>query len=353
VAVHDLHVKGNDLVVGTNGRSIWILDDLTPIRTFAAEVAGSDVFLFETPPAIRWRYHEPVASVGDPGMGANPPQGSGLHYFLRSQPKDEINLDILDAKGNVVVSLSSKEEPPDYLEDDPDGPEKPPQKPVLKIDPGIHRIVWDLRYKGGEMIKGAKQEGNPRNGPLVLPGRYTARLRVAGKTLSREVQVLPDPRVQVSTGVLEEQLHFALGVRNEINRLVGLVNSMRAVRKQLKDRLALLAGDSSAAALVSAGKELIARLDALEEKLHNPRAQVSYDILAQKGGAQLYSQLIGLFEMSQNSDGPVTQGMREVSAEEGRRLKQYETELNDLWKNELAKWNELAVKLGKAGIMVP
>src|SRR5262249_23117367 len=103
---------------------------------------------------------------------------------------------------------------------------------------------------------------------------------------------------------------------------------------------------------VKAAKELIEKLDALEAKLHNPKAEVVYDILAQKGGAQLYSKLIMLFEWLGDSDGPVTQGMQGVSAELRQDLQKYTAEYTTL-RAELAKLNEMARKLEVPGVIVP
>ena len=123
-------------------------------------------------------------------------------------------------------------------------------------------------------------------------------------------------------------------MRDAVSRLAGDVNRLRAVRKQLADRDELLKDEARAADLVKGSKALIEKLDALEAKFHNPKAQVAYDILAQKGGAQLYSQLVLLYGFADDSDGPVTQGMREVFAEETKLLGTYEAELGALFKGD-------------------
>ncbi len=110
---------------------------------------------------------------------------------------------------------------------------------------------------------------------------------------------------------LDEQQAFALKLRDDINSLSKTVEQLRSARKQLQDRNALLKDDTKAAPLVKASEEAIKKLDALEEKLHNPKAKVAYDILAQKGGAQLYSQLVYLWDELNGSDGPVPQGTHE------------------------------------------
>jgi hypothetical protein len=130
------------------------------------------------------------------------------------------------------------------------------------------------------------------------------------------------------------------------------VEAIRAIRKQLTERNELLKDNAKAEPLVKAAKGLIGKLDSLEAKLHNPKAEVAYNILAQKGGAQLYSKLIALFDWLHDSDGTITQGMQEVHTELSLALQVGLREYNTLL-DELAKVNELAKKLEVPGVIVP
>jgi photosystem II stability/assembly factor-like uncharacterized protein len=353
VAVSDLVVKNDDLVVGTSGRSIWIFDDLTPIREYSDEVARKEVYLYPTQPAIRWRYHPPLHGPREGSGGANPPPGAVVYYYLKDKPKGDVTLDVLDEKEQVIVTLRSKAEPEDFPVGDPDGPEEP-NKPALKTEPGLHRAVWNLRYKAPEHIKGAKVDGgNVNQGLLVNPGTYTLRLTADGHSATSRVEVRLDPRVSSSPGELTEHLKFALEVRDAVSRLSRDVNRLRAVRKQLAERNELVREEARTSDLVKASSGLMEKLDALEKKFHNPTAHVAYDILAQKGGAQLYSQLVLLYEFADDSDGPVTQGMRETFAEQVKLLSGYESDLDALLKTDLAQLNEQAKKLELPVVHVP
>ncbi len=352
VAVCDLKVKDNDLVVGTSGRSIWILDDLTPLRQWSAKLAGPHLFAVQ--PAFRWRYHGEGYGFDDRLPGDNPPKGALIHYYLDQKAKGPITLNILDAKGNKVQMLSSKEFKPDHAEDDPDTPWHIFKKTVLPNEAGVNRVAWDLTYQGARRIAKAMNDGGePRGGPLVLPGVYTLKLTVDGQTLTSTVQVKLDPRLKISPKELEEQLQLTLKLRDHLNRLVDMVQGLRSVRQQIKSRNDLLKGQVKAADLVKQSKEFLDKLEALEARLHNPKAQVSYDILAQKGGARLYSQLTGLYETLQHSDGPVTQGVRELYEENLQELRQLEGEWQELLTKELRRLNEAARKLDIPTVVLP
>jgi photosystem II stability/assembly factor-like uncharacterized protein len=381
VNVTDLVVKGNDLVVGTNGRSVWIFDDLTPVRQLGAH-AGKDLYLYPVQPAVRYRHHQTLNEKAQPGAGQNPPLGAVLHYYLKQRPKEHLTLEVLDPRGRQVTTLSSKPNPKE--EDEGEYSKKEYEKTVLPRTAGLHRVAWDLRWEGAQRIRGAKVDsGEPQEGPLANPGVYTLRLTAGGQTVTGKVEVLHDVRTLPAavltrvgewlevgkssdlaevlrraeplafTTELEEQLKLALAIRDDISRLSRTVEQLRSVRGQVVARNALLRDETRAGPLVKAGEELLPRLDELENKFHNPKAKVSYDILAQKGGAKLYSELAWLFQLIKASDGAPTQGLREVYAEQRRLLDQYEAQWKALQAGELARLNDLARKLELPGVIVP
>src|SRR5205823_8246563 len=108
-----------------------------------------------------------------------------------------------------------------------------------------------------------------------------------------KVIVQPDPRVKQD---LTAQNQFVLQIRDDFAKLAGTVQQLRAVRRQLETRNDLIAGQAKYEPLTKSSRELVSKLDALEEKLHNPEAKVTYDVFAAKGGAKLYWQFAFLFE---------------------------------------------------------
>jgi photosystem II stability/assembly factor-like uncharacterized protein len=404
VAVHDLVVKGDDLVVGTMGRSIWILDDLAPIRQWSPNIAAKKANLFAPPAAIRWRHHGTPAGDFDRNALQNPPGAALLTYSLAGKPDKPITLEILTKDGKRVALLKSKE---DKKTEDPDdvgayeGREE--KKKPLPAKPGVNRYAWDLKYEGAKKIPGARVDaGNPEDGPMVLPGEYTLKLTVDGQTATEKLTVQPDPRftqavlasldheldgkssaavwaakkvanggngsaggviadliaaresrLAKSQAEFEDQHKFVLQVRDDLTALTTAVTQMRSIKKQLGERSAMLKDEASAKALLEANKKLAEKIDALEEKFHNPKAKTTYDILAQKGGAKLYSQMSGLYAFALEADGPPTQGMREMYAECAKDLREYESEWKKLLSGDVAKYNEASKKLDVPGLWIP
>ncbi|HZS08706.1 MAG TPA: glycosyl hydrolase [Blastocatellia bacterium] len=350
VAVHDFAIKENSLILATLGRSLWAFDHLSVIRELTSQVTGTQPHLFTAPDAIRWRWH---AGPGDKFAGENPPAGAVIYYWLKEEPKDDFTLEILDANNNVINTLGSKPRTYPGHSDEIEEAQEALNKSALSKAPGVNRAVWDLSYAGAEMVQGAKLDaGNPFTGPLVVPGNYTVRLTVDGWSLTTPLKVLPDPRVQMSEADYKAQLAFALAVRDDITRLTRLANQLRTIRQQLLTRNELLRHDAKAAQLVRDSEALVGKLDALEERIHNPKAEVVYDILAFKGGTKLYSRLAPLYDWATESDGLPTQGMREVYADQKKELDQYEAELKKLVGTDLASLNDAAKKLAYPHVMV-
>ncbi len=377
VPVHDLIVKGDDLVLGTHGRSLWILDDLTPIRTFVSSTPSKAVELLPPLPATRWRYGQTVGAVA---RGENPPAGAIIHLWLKEKPKARPKLEILDAEGKLVRTFAretqpepsaaeregspgkepaveeqeAKEQEKEEAEEEPEPARGGRRKPKLPTTPGLHGVVWDLEHDPAKPIKDAKiDSGSAEVGPLALPGKYTLRLTVDGQTATAPLEITPDPRMKVAPADLSELQRVALAVRDDLNRLSGAIEQLRAIRKQLQDRNVLLKDIERATDLMKASTALVAKLDGAEGKLHNPKAQVAYDILAMKGGAQLYSNLGWLYSAVLEGDGPPTQGMREAAARLRSELDSKLAELKRLIDRDLAELNRQAKSLDLPHILVP
>jgi hypothetical protein len=352
VAVHDLQVKDDNLVVATHGRSLWILDDLLPIREYTAQVAAEAVHLFAPAEAVRWRYGS--SAWGARGSLPNPPKGAVIYYSLKDEVKDELKIEILDSSNKVIRTLSST--PPEPMGSDDNEDPGDFKGKALPRGAGVQRVAWDLRHDGARKIKNAKIDtGDPMTGPLVVPGSYTVRLTAAGKTLTAPLKVVADPRGDLSTADLQAQTAFALRVRDDISKLTDLVNQVRAVRDQLKAHATALEPRKTQEgidALLRASAAAIKRTDELEDKLHNPTAEVVYDILAMRGGTRLYSRLSPLQGWSSEGSGLPTAGMMQVLVDQEKELSALEAETKQFMDADVASLNQRASRLGVPFVVV-
>ena len=214
-SIRDLVVKDDDLVVGTHGRSFWILDDVTPLRQMTAEVARAGTHLFRPQVATRFRWNKntdtPIPQ--EEPAGENPPDGAIVDYACGSGGCGDAVLEIVDSAGTLVRRYASTDTAmaPEDVGNVPRYWIRPTK--VLSAAPGMHRFVWDLRWTTPRHLQqsypiAAIYGNTPREprGPWALPGRYTVRLTAGGRTHTQPLVLRMDPRVRTPAAALREQL---------------------------------------------------------------------------------------------------------------------------------------------------
>ena len=232
-SVRDLLVHDNDLIAATQGRAIWILDDLQPLRELSAGTVSDPVHLFHPSDAWRIRGNENRDTPWPPStpVGENPPDGAIIDYWLKDNVK-EISLKISDEDGNIIREFSNSDVP-EKLNAERYFDKRWLGTPQLPSDKsGMHRFIWDLRYKRPPALKydyaisGLWMKGTPLKpqGPLVLPGTYVVTLTVDGKEYNQQLNVKMDPRVDVTVEELKQQLEFAQNIGGVL-RHVSEINS--------------------------------------------------------------------------------------------------------------------------------
>ncbi len=264
--VRDLLVHGDDLIAATQGRAIWILDDVSPLRQASTSAA---VQLYAPAPAVRVRANENKDTPLPPGtpLGTNPPTGAIIDYRLAQAAHGPVTLSIYDAKGQLVRRYSSDEQP---VHRDADryferGWLGTPQR--LSAAAGMHRFVWDLRYprphaiEYGYSIAATWDSDTPLTpeGPLVLPGSYQVVLHANGKDYRAPLTVTMDPREHVATADLAAGLAFSRRIGGTLQQVWSHYGEVQSLRKQLDVLHARLAGDA-------ANKSLLGAVDALDAK---------------------------------------------------------------------------------------
>ena len=232
-SIRDLVVHGDDLAVGTHGRSFWILDDVTPLRQMTAQAAAADVFLFRPQLAYRVRRNKNTDTPLPPEepAGKNPPDGAIVNYVLRGKPAGAVTLEILDGRGQRVRRYSSddKPEPVDRELNVPTYWVRPPQ--LLSTEPGMHRFVWDLRYAPPAAI--SRDTPLEPLGPAVVPGPYTVKLSAVGKSVSQPLTVKMDPRVRAPAQGLQRQFELSTMLADALQRDVATLDLVKALRAKL------------------------------------------------------------------------------------------------------------------------
>jgi len=171
-----IHPRENDLIFGTHGRSVWILDDITPLEQLTKDTLASSAYLFDIQKATMFSPYNHKGNLGHKFFVAqNPDPGATIGYYLKEGAKEDVKIAIQDSAGQQIRELK--------------GPK----------DAGIHRIGWDLRYEPPEAPAGERVSPRFRaRGPFVLPGEYKVTLKTASKEMTKTVKVEGDQRIDIS-----------------------------------------------------------------------------------------------------------------------------------------------------------
>jgi photosystem II stability/assembly factor-like uncharacterized protein len=324
-SIRDLVVHRDDIVVGTHGRSFWILDDITPLRQVEAKTAN-DAFLFAPQTAYRIQRNVNTDTPLPPEepVGQNPPDGAIINYYLKSDANSPVVLEIFDRAGKLVRRFRSDDTPEPVDEKELNVPTywiRPPQ--ILPARAGMQRFIWDLHYpepkaRSHEYPISAIYRDTPRGplGPSVLPGDYTVKLTVEGRTLARPLKVEIDPRIKTPRAGLEQQFALSAQAVEGMRQTFDALEEIKKLRTQVKD---LRARTGLAPALAEALSALDGKALALEVAAA-PRAPGQAP--APPNLSQLHSSLATLLEVLQLADAtPTTQAVA-ASTELQRQLRE-------------------------------
>ncbi|HEV2352209.1 MAG TPA: glycoside hydrolase [Terriglobia bacterium] len=276
-SMRDLAIHGDDLIVGTHGRSFWILDDITPLRQMSGEVANSQAHLFSPQVAYRIQRDTNTDTPLPPEepAGKNPPDGALLDYYLKSATSGPVRLEILSHSGELVRRFSSTDTPEAVNEAEMNVPTywvKPSR--VLSAKAGMHRFVWDLRYPPPESARhnypiSAIYQETPRGplGPTAPPGQYTVKLTVGTRTFTQSLVVKMDPRVKTSAAGLAQKFALETKIMESMKKVEAGRQKVRAQRAELRNVMQELMKGATAAPKIDPRTEETRRAIAeLDEK---------------------------------------------------------------------------------------
>jgi photosystem II stability/assembly factor-like uncharacterized protein len=275
-----VHKREKDLVLATQGRSFWILDDLPVLHQISDAIARAEAHLFKPEDAYRMDgggFQLPPTAV----VGQNPPNGAVIFYYLKNKPEGEVTLEILDSTGKLVRKFSSKAV--DEASGPPSGEEefffRGGGSGRLPAEAGLNRFIWDFRYPDATRFPGLIMWAGSTQGPRAVPGIYQVRLNVDGKTMSESFEIKKDPRLATTQAEFAKQFDLLLKIRDKLSETHEAIIQIRDLRRQL-DEIARRAKDQPGGkAIVDAGKALNDKLTAVEEELYQTKNQSGQDPL--------------------------------------------------------------------------
>ena len=396
VPVYDLKIKADDLVVGTHGRSFWILDDLTPLRKFARKISGNkkgnsgNVQFF--PPRTTFRrtlnwsvnlflgdgknyspdfglpgtHYEETTPDGEKrfrflDMGENPPEGVIVNYFLESIPEEPLELIVLDADGAEIERFSSKKSVADPK--DKDNKEED-EKPSLPSKIGFNRFVWNMRYPGPETKidkalekPGYKQlgriapfGGGASGGPVAPPGKYQVQFKTGKTDITHSFEIIKDPRLKTTAADYTLQFELWMKIRNRVSDTNSAINRIRRINLQITELLARDIFSKTDAAkpiakVLEAAELLRKQLSSIENQLTQNQYETPSDRL--RHPTMLKERMEALVSVVSVSDAAPPQQAHAVFEDLSTQIDEQLAQLSKLEEQELLQLNK---QIEQAGI---
>jgi hypothetical protein len=243
--MRDLWIHDDDLIVATHGRGFWILDDIEPLRE-ASPALGNSAHLFKPAPAYRMQrdVNTDTPLPPDEPAAKNPPDGAILDYYL-SSAATKVTIEIEDAQGKLVRKFSS--------DDKPESTQEELEKQLIPLywlrkftplstDAGMHRWIWDLHYPSPNTNRheypiAAVPHDTPRYplGPTAVPGTYSIKLTVDGKTSTSSLTVKMDPRIKTLPADLQKKFQLESQLASMLSKSTTALQQAASIRKQLSE----------------------------------------------------------------------------------------------------------------------
>jgi hypothetical protein len=333
----------NDLVVGTYGRGIWILDDITPLQQLTDEVTSSDAYLFEPRKAYRFRsMTSPFTMFDDPSAGENPPYGASINYWLKQASDDSATIKISDSSGNLIKKMK--------------GPSVA----------GINRVWWNLQGEPTTKIvmrtkplyadwvqldeEGTRDAVVGRISTLAPPGTYIVELETGDQKSSQRLAVVKDPHSEGSISDIVEQTEMVQDIQADMNSVASFINRIEIIRSQIYN-LRTMTEDHDAA------DEIASAVESLNEKLIDVESELYQMKLTGTGQdrvrwpTKLAGRLNYLAGNVAVADFPPNDQQRKVHQILKERLTSYERQFDEILRDDIPTFDRLLRKHNLTGVI--
>ena len=313
VPITDLAWKEDDLVVATQGRSFWVMDDVTPLHQLSDAVASSDMWLFESSPT----YRMPGGRFGGGG-------GVTLRYYFKEAPdSSSVKLRILEPDGTVIKTFTPKT-----------------RGSSLAVEKGMNAFTWNMRYDDAESFQGLIMWAGSVRGPRAVPGTYQARLIAGDDSTTTPFEIKKDPRSASSQADLQAQFDFLIEIRDKLTETHESIKQIRDVRTQVKGVTGRLPDEhQSKEQIAEAGKELIKKITKIEEALYQTKNQSRQDPL--NFPIRLNNKLAGVAGTASIGDFRPTDQAIEVKNTLTSQIDAQLTQLRTIMETDLPAFNEM------------
>ncbi len=369
--IYDMRVKNNDLVVGTHGRSFWILDDLTPLHQMNGNVETAVSHLFTPRTTVRPKpywfenwvggkpgknygigfghvtpYYEEKSPEGAKqrnflDAGENPPEGVIITYHLKEKVEGAVALVFRTMAGDEIVRFVPK--PEESEKDEKKAPD--PNKPSLYMpaNAGMNRFIWDMRYATGPKVT-LKMGGSTPRGPRMTPGEYQVQLEVNGAVQTAVFNIVKDPRLDATQADLEAKFNLLMEIRKIMSTANGAINKNLDLANQLDGWAKKVKGHDQESDITEMAEAIKKRLSANLETLVIPDLKSEWDTMNK--GVRLLGKLSSLVPVVEGADYAPTTQSHEFFAEISGKINTQLEEFDGIVLSDVAAFNKLIAESG-------
>jgi photosystem II stability/assembly factor-like uncharacterized protein len=322
VPVTDLTIKNNNLIVATQGRAFWMIDNLELVQQYNPAIAAKNLHVFTPGAAYRMAGFQ---STNVKNAGMNPPNGAVIDYFMGNWKEGNVaTIDILDKSNQLIRRFST-------------APKKEEGK--IEVAKGMNQFVWDMQYPEVEKIEGMILWNGNIGGPKAPPGSYSAWVKAGKDSAQVNFTVLPDPNYKCSQQDYEAQFQFLTTVKNKFNGVQKAVKDIRTIRAQMNAFLEQQ-GDSSCPKEIKNQADSIKKyLTAIEETLHQTKAKSGQDVLNYP--IRINDKLSGVYDAANSGYFAPGKQVKEVYAELAVQADAQLAKLKTIMEVEVKKLNDL------------
>ncbi|MEQ9423472.1 MAG: glycosyl hydrolase [Cyclobacteriaceae bacterium] len=314
VPITDAVLKNDNLIVATQGRSIWLIDDLTPFHQLSDAIASSQIHLFKPIDSYRMGSGGGFGSIPS-NWGENHHNGVRFFFNLQNElsEEDKLSFEIMESDGTSIKTFSN------MADDD---------KEKLKADKGSNGFTWDMRYGDAEGFDNLIMWAAGLTGPKAVPGNYKAKLTLNDQSVETGFTILKDPRAAASQADLQAQFDYLIEVRNKLSDAHNSIKDIRLVREQMISLQEKLDGKDEFTDIVDKSKDIDSKMTDVEEQLYQTKNQSRQDPL--NFPIRLNNKLAHLSRVVGNGDYPPTDQAVEVKNEMTQKID-----------TELGKWQKI------------
>ena len=264
VPITDLAIKNDNLIAATQGRSLWIIDDLTPIHQLNNDLMKQDIILYKPQDAYQLGGGNGRTSRT---AGTNHPGGAAINFYIKDMTEKEvISLSIFDANDNLVKKFSTQ-------------PDKEKKEAELKIEKGNNIFYWNMMYDGAESVKGMILWWASLSGPMALPGNYKVELVVNKNTQSQTFNILRNPVSEASESDMKAQFDFINDINKKVSEIHTALKNVKKVRVQVATLKKAISDKKKHKELIDFADLLIKEMTTVEETLYQTKSKSGQDPL--------------------------------------------------------------------------